>query len=124
MSTLDGGILLARALRAAGVRDVFALHGGHLDAFWIACEGHDINLIDMRHEASAGHAADGYARTAGRLGVVVVTSGPGFANAYAALPNALADGVPLLVIASSPPLGEDETNEMQGGLDQVAAATR
>lgn len=119
---VDGGELLARALRDAGVRDVFALHGGHLDAFWTACDRHGLRLIDTRHEAAAGNAADGYARVTGRLGVAVVTSGPGFANAFAALPNAMTDGVPLLLVAGAPPLREVETNEMQGGFDQVAAA--
>lgn len=123
MTMLNGGELLANALRRAGVVDVFALHGGHLDSFWAAARDNDIRLIDTRHEAAAGHAADGYARSTGRIGVAVVTSGPGFANGFAALPNALGDGVPLLMIASAPPLGEVETNEMQGGVDQVAAAT-
>jgi acetolactate synthase I/II/III large subunit len=123
MTTINGGELLARSLRQAGVTDAFVLHGGHLDSFWIAARANDIRLIDTRHEAAAGHAADGYARSTGQLGVAVVTSGPGFANGFAALPNAMSDGVPLLMIASAPPLGELETNEMQGGLDQVAAAT-
>ncbi|VEG48110.1 thiamine pyrophosphate-binding protein [Mycolicibacterium chitae] len=119
---VNGGELLARSLESAGVTDIFALHGGHLDSFWAACAGSNLRLVDTRHEAAAGNAADGYARTTGRLGVAVVTSGPGFANGFAALPNALADGVPMLMIASAPPLRELETNEMQGGLDQVAAA--
>jgi acetolactate synthase I/II/III large subunit len=123
MTMIGGGELLARALVAAGVEHAFALHGGHLDSFWMACQRHDLRLVDTRHEASAGHAADGYARMTGGLGVAVVTSGPGFANGFAALPNAMSDGVPLLMIASAPPLRELETNEMQGGLDQVAAAT-
>ncbi|MBU3686776.1 MAG: thiamine pyrophosphate-binding protein [Mycobacterium sp.] len=121
-TALNGGELLARALAQAGVTDVFALHGGHLDAFWTACPRYGLRLVDTRHEAAAGHAADGYARTTGRLGVVVVTSGPGFANGFAALPNAMSDGVPMLMVASAPPLRELETNEMQGGFDQVAAA--
>lgn len=120
---VDGGELLARSLRAAGVEQVFALHGGHLDSFWTACGRHGIGLIDTRHEAAAGNAADGYARTTGRLGVAVVTSGPGFANGFAALPNAMSDGVPMLMVTSAPPLRELETNEMQGGFDQIAAAT-
>ena len=118
----NGGELLARALAAAGVTDVFALHGGHLDAFWTACRANGLRLVDTRHEAAAGHAADGYARTTGGLGVAVVTSGPGFANGFAALPNAMSDAVPMLMVASSPPLRELQTNEMQGGFDQVAAA--
>ncbi|MEW5809174.1 MAG: thiamine pyrophosphate-binding protein [Actinomycetota bacterium] len=122
MTAVNGGQLLARALRSAGITEAFALHGGHLDSFWTACRDNGIRLVDTRHEASAGHAADGYARCTGGLGVAVVTSGPGFANGFAALPNALSDGVPMLMIASAPPLGEVETNEMQGGVDQVAAA--
>jgi acetolactate synthase-1/2/3 large subunit len=59
----------------------------------------------------------------GGLGVAAVTSGPGFTNAYAGLANAYADGIPVLLITSAPPLGEAETNELQGGIDQIAAAT-
>ena len=60
MAKVDGGELLARTLERAGVKDVFALQGGHLDAFLVACEGHGIRLTDTRHEAAAGHAADGH----------------------------------------------------------------
>ncbi len=122
MTPVDGGELLARSLAGAGVTVAFALHGGHLDAFFQGCRRHGIRLVDTRHEAAAGHAAEGYARATGGLGVAVVTSGPGFANGFAALANASADRVPLLVITSSPPLGEAETNELQGGLDQPAVA--
>ena len=76
----DGGELLARTLAAAGVERIFALHGGHLESFWQGCLCHKLQLTDFRHEASAGHAADAYARTTGRLGVCVITSGPGFTN--------------------------------------------
>lgn len=122
MEHVDGGQLLAHSLKDAGVDTLFALHGGHLDSFWVACHRLGIKLVDGRHEGSIGHSADGYARASGGLGVAVVTSGPGFANGFAALPNALVDAVPLLMISSSPPLGEALTNEMQGGVDQVAAA--
>lgn len=122
MAQVDGGELLARSLADAGVTVAFALHGGHLDAFFQGCRRHGIRLVDTRHEAAAGHAAEGYARSTGGLGVAVVTSGPGFANGFAALANASADRVPLLMITSSPPLGEAETNELQGGLDQAAVA--
>lgn len=119
---VNGGILLARSLGEAGVDLAFALHGGHLDAFWAACADAGIDLVDGRHEAAVGHAAEGYARVTGKIGVAVVTSGPGFANGMAALANAMADAMPMLMISSSPPQGEALTNEMQGGLDQVAAA--
>lgn len=118
----DGGELLARTLAAAGVEHVFALHGGHLEAFWQGCVRHGLQLTDFRHEASAGHAADAYARTTGRLGVCVITSGPGFTNAITAIANAYLDGIPVLFIVSSPPLRDAETNPLQGGIDQIAMA--
>ncbi|KUI24613.1 benzaldehyde lyase [Mycobacterium sp. IS-1496] len=120
--TVNGGDLLARALSDAGVTEVFTLHGGHLDAFLVACAGYGVRLTDTRHEASAGHAADAYARVTADLGVCVVTSGPGFTNAYTAITNAYLDRTPTLFIVGGPPLRESETNPLQGGFDQVAAA--
>jgi acetolactate synthase-1/2/3 large subunit len=118
---LNGGSLLARSL-AEVAPVVFALHGGHLDSFFMGCQDAGIDLLDFRHEAAAVNAADAYARLTGGLGVAAVTSGPGFTNSFAGLSNAYADGIPLLLITSSPPLRESETNELQGGLDQIAIA--
>lgn len=117
-----GGDLLARSLKAAGVRHVFALHGGHLEAFFKGCVEQGIDLIDFRHEAAAGHAADAYARATGALGVCAITAGPGFANAMSAIVNAQLDGSPTLFIIGAPPLREAETNPLQGGFDQIAMA--
>lgn len=119
----DGGELLARTLKAAGVERVFALHGGHLEAFYRGCRAHRLELVDFRHEATAGHAAEGYARTTGRLGVCVVTAGPGFLNAITPMVNAQLDGVPTLFIVGAPPLREAECGSLQGGFDQVAMAS-
>ncbi|EME15311.1 thiamine pyrophosphate-binding protein [Rhodococcus triatomae] len=120
---INGGQLLAKALAQAGTTDVFTLHGGHLDSFLIACGDEGIRLTDTRHESSAGHAADAYARTTGGLGVCVVTSGPGFTNVYTAIANAYLDRTPVLFVVGAPPLRETETNPLQGGFDQIAAAT-
>ena len=119
----DGGELIARTLKAAGVERVFALHGGHLEAFYRGCRRHALELVDFRHEATAGHAAEGHARTTGRLGVCVVTAGPGYLNAIPAMVNAQLDGVPTLFIVGAPPLREAECGSLQGGFDQVAMAT-
>ena len=116
---MDGGALAAWALREAGVEVVFALHGGHLDTFLAGCRRFGIDLVDCRHEAAAVNAADGYARSTGRVGVAAVTAGPGLFNAVAGISNAAADSIGVVVITSSPPLGEAETREMQGGLDQL-----
>ena len=121
--THNGGSLLAESLATLGVTEVFALHGGHLDAFLVACPEHGLRLLDTRHEASAGHAADAYARaTGGRVGVAVITAGPGFTNALTPMVSAYLDAVPVLFVAGSPPLREVETNPLQGGFDQVAMA--
>jgi acetolactate synthase-1/2/3 large subunit len=121
-SWIEGGELLARTLRDAGVDTVFALHGGHLESFYRGCLSNEIRLVDFRHESSAGHAADGYARATGKLGVCVITAGPGFTNAATAILNAQLDSIPTLFIIGGPPLREDETNALQGGFDQIAAA--
>jgi len=118
-----GGAVIAETLATLGVRDIFALHGGHLDALLVACPDVGIRLIDVRHEASAGHAADAYARIADAgLGVCLVTAGPGFTNAITPMTSAYVDAVPVLFIVGSPPLREVETNPLQGGIDQIAMA--
>lgn len=123
MSDLMGGTLLAETLHALGVRDVFTLHGGHLDPFLVACPGVGIRLIDVRHEASAGHAAEAYAMMRpGEVGVCIVTAGPGFTNVLTAMASAYANAVPTLFIVGAPPMGEEATNELQGGINQVAMA--
>jgi acetolactate synthase-1/2/3 large subunit len=122
MGKVDAGELLARTLVEAGVHDVFALHGGHLDSFLQGCRRNGVRLIDTRHETTAGHAAEAYARTTGRVGVCAITAGPGFTNAYTSMANAYLDAVPVLYITSSPPLREAEWNVLQGGFDQVTAA--
>jgi acetolactate synthase-1/2/3 large subunit len=117
------GELSAAALAGLGVTEVFALHGSHLDPLFMACEEFGIRLTDTRHEASAGHAADAYARASnGKLGVCAVTAGPGFTNALTAMANAYLDRIPVLFIAGAAPLRDVEGNTLQGGFDAVAMA--
>lgn len=118
----DGGKATAVALKAAGIRNIFALHGGHLDAAFKGFQEEGIALVDSRHEASAGHAAEAWARITGQVGACMVTAGPGFTNALTAMANALVDGTPVLFMAGSPPLREEGLNVLQGGVDQVAMA--
>ncbi|ARU06402.1 benzaldehyde lyase [Comamonas serinivorans] len=121
-TSLSGGDILAQTLKEAGVDQVFALHGGHLEALLKGCLTRDIALLDFRHESAAGHAADAYARITGKLGVCAITSGPGFTNGVSAMANAKLDGSPVLFIVGAPPVREVETNALQGGIDQVALA--
>jgi len=120
VARVDGGTLFIRTLRQAGIDTLFTLHGGHLDAILQAASAAGMRLIDTRHEQAAGHAADGWARTTGRLGVAIVTAGPGMTDSVTAIANAHLDCVPTLFIAGAPPLREAETLPLQGGIDQVA----
>src|SRR5690348_9183182 len=109
-------------MHALAIKEVFALHGGHLDAFLVACADEGIRLTDMRHEATAGYAAEAYARETQDIGVCVITAGPGFSNSLTAMVDAYLDATPVLFIAGSPPLREVATNPLQGGFDQVGMA--
>lgn len=122
MDKYSGGHILAKSLQQWGVTEVFSLHGGHLDTFLIHCESSGIRLTDTRHEASAGHAAEGYARVTGKVGVCVVTAGPGFTNAYSAIANAFLDRIPVVFIVGAPAASDTHLNVLQGGLDQIACA--
>src|SRR5690242_16167807 len=123
MGTITGGELVVRALMKAGVETVFGLHGAHIDTIFQACRDHELPIIDTRHEAAAGHAAEGYARTAPRLGVALVTAGGGFTNVMTPIANAYLDRTPVLFITGSGALRDIETNTLQAGIDQVAIAT-
>ena len=98
MTRIDGGELLTRTLVRHGVREVFTLHGGHLDAAYQAPSGRELRWIDTRHEQAAGHAADGWARTTGRVGVAMVTAGPGVTDVVTAVANAYLDCIPTLFL--------------------------
>jgi thiamine pyrophosphate-dependent acetolactate synthase large subunit-like protein len=108
MSSPSGAILTgARAAVAAledeGVSIAFGLPGVHNLPLWRELNGSPIRLVGVRHEQTAGYAADGYARASGRLGVALTTTGPGAANTLAAVGEAWASRQPVLVIATDIP---------------------
>lgn len=104
-SPISGGAAVIDALVAHGVTDVFGIPGTHNLELYRYLPGSGIRHIVVRHEQGAGYAADGYARTSGRPGVIIATSGPGITNAATALATAYADSVPVLAIAPGPPRG-------------------
>ncbi|MEP7215664.1 MAG: thiamine pyrophosphate-binding protein [Anaerolineaceae bacterium] len=122
MAMVGGGEMVIRALEQQGVREVFALSGGHLDPIFQACHEHGLRLIDTRHEAAAAHMADGFARTTGRPGVAIVTAGPGVANAVTGVANAWMDAVPMICIGGRSPLRDEDRLPLQN-LDQLALMT-
>jgi thiamine pyrophosphate-dependent acetolactate synthase large subunit-like protein len=98
--TATGATRLVEMLEQLGVELVFGLPGVHNLPIWKALSGSDIRLVGVRHEQTAAYAADGYARATGRLGVALVTTGPGAANTLGGTGEAMAAGSPVLVIAT------------------------
>jgi thiamine pyrophosphate-dependent acetolactate synthase large subunit-like protein len=101
--TRTGADVLVAGLEAAGVEVVFGLPGVHNLAAWEALRETPIRLVGVRHEQAAVYAADGYARATGRLGVALVTTGPGAANTLGATGEAWAGRSPVLVVATDIP---------------------
>ena len=123
MASTDGGELFVRTLESAGIRTIFTLHGGHLDAIFQAAKDRGIRLVDTRHEQAAGHAADGWARVTGETGVAIVTAGPGLTDCVTAIANAWLDCIPTLFVGGAAPLRDAELLPLQGGFDQLALVT-
>ena len=94
---------LVAALQDLGVATVFGLPGVHNLPVWEAAAAAGLRVVGVRHEQAAVYAADGYARATGRLGVAVVTTGPGAANTLGATGEAMASGAPVLVVATDIP---------------------
>ena len=122
MATATGSALVVRALQRAGVDVAFGLPGAHIDGILQDALDAKLRVVDVRHEMNAGHAAEGYARVTGDLGVAVVTAGGGFTNVLTSIANAHLDRTPVLYIAGSGPLETDQVNDQQAGFDQVAMA--
>jgi acetolactate synthase-1/2/3 large subunit len=96
---LTGSGAILRSLENLGVTDVFGLPGGAIMPFYDELMSSTaIRHILVRHEQGAGHAAEGYASSTGRLGVAIATSGPGATNLVTAIADAYMDSVPLLAI--------------------------
>ncbi|WP_037409317.1 biosynthetic-type acetolactate synthase large subunit [Candidatus Solirubrobacter pratensis] len=95
---MRGADALARALERAGVDTVFGIPGGACLPVYDALHDSPIRHVLMRHEAAAGHAAEGYARATGRAGVAIGTSGPGATNLVTPIADANMDSVPTLFI--------------------------
>jgi acetolactate synthase-1/2/3 large subunit len=109
-----GAEKLIRCLEREGVEYVFGLSGGAAMPIFDALVDSKIKLVLVRHEQGATHMADGYARSTGRPGVVLVTSGPGATNTVTGLLTALMDSVPMIVLTGqtiSPMLGKDAFQE-------------
>ncbi len=109
-----GGEKIIQCLEREGVDRIFGLSGGAVMPIFDALVDSKIQLILVRHEQGATHMADGYARSTGKPGVVLVTSGPGATNTVTGLLTALMDSSPIVVITGqtiTPMLGKDAFQE-------------
>src|ERR1700722_6081122 len=96
---LTGAQMVVRALKDQGVTHIFGYPGGAVLPIYDALfADNGITHVLVRHEQGATHAAEGYARSTGKPGVVLVTSGPGATNAVTGLTDALMDSIPLVVL--------------------------
>ncbi|MCT6920098.1 MAG: thiamine pyrophosphate-binding protein, partial [Bifidobacteriales bacterium] len=101
---MSGAEIVVQALIDQGVKHVFGYPGGAvLPIFDEIYQQGSFRHILVRHEQAAGHAAEGYARSTGRAGVMLVTSGPGATNTVTALQDALMDSIPLVCFSGQVP---------------------
>jgi len=110
----SGGEKVIQCLEREGVEYVFGLSGGAAMPMFDALVDSKIQLVLTRHEQGATHMADGYARSSGRVGVALVTSGPGATNTVTGLLTALMDSSPIVVLTGqviTPMLGKDGFQE-------------
>jgi acetolactate synthase-1/2/3 large subunit len=116
---ITGSKALMRALQAEGVTTIFGYPGGSImpvyDALFDYTRGEKkcFDHILVRHEQGATHAAEGYARVSGKVGVALVTSGPGVTNTLTGIADAMLDSTPIVVIAGQVPIGALGTDAFQ-----------
>ncbi|RMF04907.1 MAG: acetolactate synthase 3 large subunit [Alphaproteobacteria bacterium] len=114
-ATMTGAQMVIKALTDQGVKHIFGYPGGAvLPIYDEIFQQEDLQHILVRHEQGAVHAAEGYARSTGKPGVVLVTSGPGATNAVTGLTDALMDSIPLVCITGQVPthlIGNDAFQE-------------
>ncbi|MCP4763405.1 MAG: acetolactate synthase 3 large subunit, partial [archaeon] len=112
---IRGSEIVKKILKETGNTTLFGYPGGAIMPFFDEIyEDNEIKMFLMRHEQMAGHAAEGYARASGKLGICVTTSGPGATNALTPIANAYYDSTPILVFSGQVPtklIGNDAFQE-------------
>ncbi|GAA0858697.1 acetolactate synthase 3 large subunit [Aliiglaciecola litoralis] len=115
MEMMSGAAMVVRALKDSGVTHVFGYPGGAvLDIYDALYAQEDVKHVLVRHEQAAAHMADGYARSTGKTGTVLVTSGPGATNTITGIATAYMDSIPMVVLSGQVPsihIGEDAFQE-------------
>jgi thiamine pyrophosphate-dependent acetolactate synthase large subunit-like protein len=120
MAELTGNEILARCVKAQGVKDIFFIMGGPMLDAETACIKEGIRLIDTRHEQGAAYMAQGYSRVTQGPGVCMAASGPATLNFSTGLANALIDCCPVVALGGSSPISQFGRQVFQE-IDQVKA---
>jgi acetolactate synthase I/II/III large subunit len=102
-TSLHGGRLVAKRLKAHGVTKLFTLSGGHIFSIYDGCRAEGVDIVDVRHEQSAAFAAEGWAKATREPGVCAVTAGPGVTNAMSPLGSAQMNRSPMVVLGGRAP---------------------
>jgi acetolactate synthase-1/2/3 large subunit len=105
--------VIARFLKARGVDRVFALCGGHIMPIWMRLDAEGIAIVDVRDERAAVYMAHAYGEMTGKVGVALVTGGPGVTNAMTGIANAHVARAPLLVLSGVPPRPQENRGALQ-----------
>src|SRR3954454_7532007 len=100
---LHGGRLIARRLKAHGGSRLVSLSGGHLSSIYDGCRAEGVEIVDVRHEATAAFAAEGWAKVTREPGVAALTAGPGVTNGMSALASARQNHSPMIVLGGRAP---------------------
>ncbi len=115
MKMMSGAAMVVEALKDVGVTHVFGYPGGAVLDIYDALFAQDaVKHVLVRHEQAAAHMADGYARSTGKTGTVLVTSGPGATNTITGIATAYMDSIPMVVLSGQVPsmhIGEDAFQE-------------
>lgn len=112
---LKGAQILMKMLQEEGVDVIFGYPGGAVLDIYDALMDTDLRHILVRHEQGAVHAADGYARASGKVGVCLVTSGPGATNTVTGIASAYLDSIPVVILTGQVPthlIGNDAFQEV------------
>ncbi len=120
MAEVTGNEIIARCLKAQGVKDVFFIMGGPMLDAESACINEGIRLIDTRHEQGAAYMAQAYSRVTQGPGICMAASGPATLNLTTGLANALIDCCPVIALGGSSPIGQYGRQVFQE-IDQVKA---
>lgn len=113
LQEMSGGEVIFNMLKAYGVDTVFGYSGGAVLPLLDAFHGKGIRFISSTHEQCSGHSAAAYAKSTGKFGVAIVTSGPGLTNLVTPLQDALTDGIPLIVFSGQVPTAAMGTDAFQ-----------